>query len=680
MASIGGVLWLLFSASDRSVVGTVIQAVSAVLVPGSALGVWMLRRRVPRTPDLDAAGDGLAVAVRARWERTATELRLIYPTRISVRWSWSDRTAGGSRIDAVGSPVTPSRVAVLPGARPVGPLQVEDGDLGGLFDVFAGLDSGRILLIGAAGAGKTSAAILLLLEVLRHRDGTADRHRVPIPVLLGLADWNAARHRLVDWAAARLELEYPFLVASEYGRGTARRLIESGRVVLFLDGLDDLPERLRPVAVRALDLQATGRVVLLSRSAELVQAVAEGGHVAGAAVLELLPVTGDRAAAYLELCRVDPPPPGWRRLVDHVRRHDDAVTRALDTPLMLSLVRDAYRPGDDMADLFPTGGFADRTEVEHHLLERFLAVAYAPSPGQPAPRYGLDQATRWLGCVAAQMNEDNSPELSWWTVHRWRPRWIRVVATGLSVTFVLGIVLGAIVAGRTDAALLSYATVFALVLGAVYARGVGQPRQWSRPLRPELFSRENFKAASLFSVTTFLMLSMTLSVWLGRDYGIMAGLLCGLAVGLTSFLFYSIARPSVDQFSPIPPATCWYREIRYRIAFGLAVGVLGGAMMTLAELITSDEGVDDVTASLLGQLAGTVPYGLVFGVVSSKTWVAFLVFCQLRVEGAGPLRMIDFLEDACARGVLRTVGPFYQFRHARLQDLLAASWHERGDR
>ena len=31
-----------------------------------------------------------------------------------------------------------------------------------------------------------------------------------------------------------------------------------------------------------------------------------------------------------------------------------------------------------------------------------------------------------------------------------------------------------------------------------------------------------------------------------------------------------------------------------------------------------------------------------------------------------------FLEDARSRGVLRTVGPVYQFRHARLQDRLAA--------
>ncbi len=31
-----------------------------------------------------------------------------------------------------------------------------------------------------------------------------------------------------------------------------------------------------------------------------------------------------------------------------------------------------------------------------------------------------------------------------------------------------------------------------------------------------------------------------------------------------------------------------------------------------------------------------------------------------------------FLQDARSRSVLRTVGPAYQFRHARLQDRLAA--------
>jgi hypothetical protein len=34
---------------------------------------------------------------------------------------------------------------------------------------------------------------------------------------------------------------------------------------------------------------------------------------------------------------------------------------------------------------------------------------------------------------------------------------------------------------------------------------------------------------------------------------------------------------------------------------------------------------------------------------------------------------MNFLDDARERNVLRTVGPVYQFRHARLQDRLAAA-------
>jgi hypothetical protein len=52
------------------------------------------------------------------------------------------------------------------------------------------------------------------------------------------------------------------------------------------------------------------------------------------------------------------------------------------------------------------------------------------------------------------------------------------------------------------------------------------------------------------------------------------------------------------------------------------------------------------------------------------TWPASLTFLQLRFSQHTPLRLMRFFEDARERGVLRTVGPVYQFRHAHLQDRL----------
>lgn len=86
-----------------------------------------------------------------------------------------------------------------------------------------------------------------------------------------------------------------------------------------------------------------------------------------------------------------------------------------------------------------------------------------------------------------------------------------------------------------------------------------------------------------------------------------------------------------------------------------------------------------VVFALKGGLVIGWAFGLAFGVPfairagSPYAWSAFLTFVQLKREGQGPHEMLHFLEDARERGILRTAGPVYQFRHARLQDLLAGA-------
>jgi hypothetical protein len=68
-----------------------------------------------------------------------------------------------------------------------------------------------------------------------------------------------------------------------------------------------------------------------------------------------------------------------------------------------------------------------------------------------------------------------------------------------------------------------------------------------------------------------------------------------------------------------------------------------------------------------------VAWGLGFGLALSEWWSSSLAFIQLARDHQTPSHLMRFLEDARKRGVLRTVGPVYQFRHARLQDRLARS-------
>ena len=53
-------------------------------------------------------------------------------------------------------------------------------------------------------------------------------------------------------------------------------------------------------------------------------------------------------------------------------------------------------------------------------------------------------------------------------------------------------------------------------------------------------------------------------------------------------------------------------------------------------------------------------------------WFVFLLATMvLAVRGRLPLRLMTFLDDAHRLGLLRAVGPIYQFRHSELQDHLA---------
>jgi len=56
--------------------------------------------------------------------------------------------------------------------------------------------------------------------------------------------------------------------------------------------------------------------------------------------------------------------------------------------------------------------------------------------------------------------------------------------------------------------------------------------------------------------------------------------------------------------------------------------------------------------------------------------MAYLIATRrLARTGRLPRALMPFLDDAHRLGLLRAVGPIYQFRHAELQDHLAATYH-----
>jgi len=709
------VLWLLYAvwSSPHRIDLATYGAFAVAVVPLLAGWIaWAWRARTtPAVPaavgaELDRAADLLAVAVRTQWERAAGERRLAAEP-IPVSWGRPSLALAGSATAAA----TSRRFAALPGLAPAREAQLAAVQIDDLHAVYGGLRSGRLVIAGAPGSGKTSAAVLLVLAALQHRDRVRaeDRNKVPVPVLFTAQDWDPRHEPVTQWLARRLQQTYP-LFAGREGAATAAGLVEAGKLAAILDGLDEIAEELRPVALQALD-EASFRVVVLSRTAEMASAASQRGVLQGAAAVELRVVDPATVVGYLERVQLDPPPEGWRNLVNRIRASPAGpLAEALNNPLALTLIRDTYQSGDDARELLDlcdmitlqqtVSGAQAAEEITGHLLDRVLPAAYAPRPGQPPPRYDLPTAQKLLVKIAARMNQDGTRDLSWWQLPRWAPRAPRIIAGGLVAWSLAGLAVALVFEFLYGFEPAIYDGLgFGLVAGVaagIAARGSGEPParlgRIGRPRLRRLFTKNTVRVGLISGLAfglviglvlgpanTFLLgqssglgLVPNLEVWLvtGLLYGMVFGLVSALAVGLAN------AFADLDSTRSPSPATSWHDDRRHSAMIGLTVGLVIGLAVGVA--IGVPVGLDEGIGSgfTAGALVGLLLFGLIAGVVAgigiSRAWPATLAAAQLAMRWHTPLRLMNFLDDAHQRNVLRTVGPVYQFRHARLQDRLAA--------
>lgn len=702
VAIIAGVVAYVLHARDPKSASTLVQTLVGLAGTACTVAGWLWARRKPSQAlrsQLERAADVLAEQVYQQWQWVATERRLIYPAPILLRWNWSHRQVTGPVTEAVGGKGG-LRFEPLVGMATISPERLDSGTLEDLFDVYAGLDSGRLIILGGPGTGKTSAAIRLLLEALRRRKalGTVeDRASFSVPLLFTVHDWDPDKTKFVDWVADRLEHDYPFLTDREYGPDAVAQLVGGNYLSVILDGLDEIPEGLRSVILSELDQQATCRLVLLTRSNELVRAVSDA-HLIGAAALELCPVEPWQAAEYLARCQLDSASPAWQRVVKHLCDHPQGIlAQALDTPLMVTLVRDTYRHSGPVDELIGSSRFGGREAIEDYLLDRILPVAYARHRGRAAPPYTVDEARQWLGHLARHVNDEGTRDLAWWQIPRWVPAWPRVLVTA----FVIGLV--GLVVGLLDGLVEGFRVgfregfdkglAFGLVAGLTYAFVFGlisalvgrYPQQLGWLPR----GRTAIRTTLLFGIVVGLGFGVANGFLWGSRLGSKIGLLIGLTnglfnmvvVGLAFGLLGRFARLSVDPLSPINARLLWRQERERGLKTGFVFGLVNGFITAGLDIATNIFIVKGGLMMILrGGLITLFSDWLTFGfgvmLVSSATWEVTLASVQLWRRGRIPMRFLSFLEDAHSREVLRSVGPLYQFRHARLQDRLAWSASE----
>ncbi|ANY10461.1 hypothetical protein AFB00_27640 [Pseudonocardia sp. HH130630-07] len=650
----------------------------------------------PQPAGLDRAARELTDAITRQW-RAETETRsLRQPRPVHLTWSSTHRP-----------------VAAVATADPA-----FQGDLSTLSTRFRELPARQLVVLGEAGAGKSVIAILLTLELL---DGRRDDD--PVPVLLPVASWNPAVEHLDAWFARRLREDHPGLSnAARYGPDAATALVLQRRVMPVLDGLDEIAPELHAAAIDALDRTLTSDrpVVVTCRADAYERAVhTSGALLSSAAVIEVDPVGPDAAVAFLT-GRERLGAHRWHPVVEHLTGNPDGpLAKALRTPLMVYLARTTYsHPSADPAGLLDAAESDDRGAIEEHLLDAYLPTVYTRRPEPPArrstapadPRHDPGRAEAWLTFLARTLHARRTRDLLWWQLDRAVPRIPYAVLLGVLPALLFAV--AGWVAGGPRVGLV-YGLSFAV--GGSVAHACGRR---PGPVAVEL----RFRATAARFVRRFLV-GAGIGTTLGVAWTLHATAIAAIALvfGLSTGTYAWLDRP-VDVERVSDPRTVLRSDRLAGLSFTVTLAVSLGLFYGLAYVYTSEDqyflvlgGLFDLGIAAAGGLAGAVfgqfllgvwgavGYGIACAVVGgqvfaldhaphvpvlvgvlfglgvgmavfvSRAWGSFVVSrLWLGLRGHTPVRLMGFLDDAHSRGVLRQAGASYQFRHARLQDRLAA--------
>ena len=371
-----GFLW----ATDVAtiVAGAAAVASPVVLVLGKIFGG--LSGAPPLSPlTLEQARAGYAAALARQWAHEDRLRQVNDPDAMPVRWTTTSGTA--------------ERFA----------------DIRATFDRAL---AQRLVILGAAGAGKSVLASKLVRELLDSRQ-PADR----VPVLLPAASWTRDC-TMTEWITERIVRSQPSLnVRITTGAGEKvwlpRELAESG-LIPVIDGLDELPpDRWSAVISEINAAGSDSPLVLTSRPEEYHSATADR-DVSRADVIELEPLTGPEIKDYLAQA-TDKPADRWQPVFERLQDPGSVLAQTLGTPLMTWLARTVYEDRDSR----PAGllDIADGAAIEAHLVQEFVPAVYSPrQTKERKDSFSCDaeQATRWLGFLAHRLDRDEQRDIAWW--------------------------------------------------------------------------------------------------------------------------------------------------------------------------------------------------------------------------------------------------------------------------
>ncbi|WP_156094148.1 NACHT domain-containing protein [Lentzea aerocolonigenes] len=610
--------------------------------------------------------DRLRETVTTQWRFEEERRRLHDPFPLTLRW----KNACESLIDHW------SNIRRLPSGKAGGALNLA-GELGKISEIYRRVPSGRLVVLGAAGSGKSVLLLNLVLDLL-----TCRRVTEPVPVMFNLISWNPGTTSFRGWLVDQLVRDHPWLCKTGIRtENLAAELVDRRKILPVLDGFDEMAAGLHAAALEALNRNQMP-LVLASRRDEFAATVRSADVLSAAAAIEMSELKPSDVAAYLPRTAAQRSAPAggsdWDAVLTELREHptDEAaenLAAVLSTPLMVGLARTIYSdaPDKNPKELLDTDVFRSPEAVRTHLLDAFLPAAFRQPPrrrsagARIAGRYTADDAKRWLTHLAGSRHQ----EIAWWRLSNGVAP---VTATVLYVA-IFAAVFGCLFSFEAALVLTAACTarfVYIAARSLPPAQAYFQVRDLAVALKQEALRgvRGKFVEGLLFGGVVGAGLGLIAAL-----KSLAAGAAIGLASCLTGTLIYVVAvlRPRILSRSVnTRSAPCPIEMIADDRKCALVRSVVCGLAASVPTL-----GLFDVRRAAEMAFAVTILFAL-----SETAWGRWVVIVRfwLPLTRRLPWRLNAFLDEACDRAVLRQSGAVYEFRHLALRDNLTTDSSRRG--
>ena len=253
-----------------------------------------------------------------------------------------------------------------------------------MLEIFENIGMGRSLLIlGAPGSGKTTMLLELARQLIAHaRTDMTD----PIPMVFNLASWTE-KLSLADWLAQELNNLY------SVPRKTAPDWVKGNKLLLLLDGLDEVRQESRTKCVEAINAfrkeHGLTSLAVCSRSQDYADLNAK---LSFEGAIEVQPLTQKQITEFFN--RFGDEMAGIKQALEK----DSALREMAETPLFLSIVIMAYRDKQDVDILVMKDEKAQRKHLFNTYIERIFEHPRAKNMS-----FKKQDVLYWLAWLALKM-------------------------------------------------------------------------------------------------------------------------------------------------------------------------------------------------------------------------------------------------------------------------------------